>query len=56
VSIDRSGTQIAVTTKEASVQQRLFASLALAPIVVAVVSLALATMSAAGPCPPGSGC
>jgi len=38
------------------VQHRLFAFLSLAPVILAIVSLAVATMSAAGPCPPGDGC
>ena len=42
--------------QEAPVHQRLFAYLSLAPIVLALIALALSTMSAAGPCPPGSGC
>ncbi len=37
-------------------QHRLFAYLSLAPLVLVIVSLALATMTAAGPCPPGDGC
>ena len=42
--------------QEAPVHQRLFAYLSLAPIVLALISLAVSTLSAAGPCPPGDGC